>query len=111
MGVQSPKKSGLPRTIENMRVKGERCEMSLHHPFWLWAFNVKSRVKTRQVRGIWSQQLVDKQVPKRGTEQAKGKYRGVFEFQRCTKVVRCPEGEAFPAGMPQPLQMFDGNHS
>ena len=31
-------------------------------------FKVKSRVKTWQVRGIWSQQLEQKQVPKRGTE-------------------------------------------
>ena len=31
-------------------------------------FQVKSRVKTWQVRGIWSQQLEHKHVPKRGTE-------------------------------------------
>ena len=31
-------------------------------------FKVKSRVKTRQVREIWSQQLDHKQVPKSGTE-------------------------------------------
>ena len=31
-------------------------------------FKVKSRVKTWQVQGIWSQQLEYKQVPKRGTE-------------------------------------------
>ena len=24
---------------------------------------------------------------------------------------RCLEGKAFPAGIPQPLQMIDGNHS
>ena len=24
---------------------------------------------------------------------------------------RCPEGKAFPAGMPHPLQMLHGNHS
>ena len=40
-----------------------------------WVFEVKSRVKTWQVRGIWSQQLEYKQVPKRGTEPSvrKGK--------------------------------------
>ena len=31
-------------------------------------FKAKSRVETWQVRGIWSQQLEHKQVPKRGTE-------------------------------------------
>ena len=31
-------------------------------------FQVKSRVRTWQVRGIWSQQLEHKQVPKWGTE-------------------------------------------
>ena len=31
-------------------------------------FEVKSRVKTWQVRGIWSQQLKHKQVPQWGTE-------------------------------------------
>ena len=31
-------------------------------------FEVKSRVKTWQVRGIWSQQLEHKQVPQWGTE-------------------------------------------
>ena len=31
-------------------------------------FEVKSRVKTWQVRGIWSQQLEHEQVPKWGTE-------------------------------------------
>ena len=31
-------------------------------------FNVKSRVKTWQIRGIWSQQLEHKQVLKMGTE-------------------------------------------
>ena len=31
-------------------------------------FNAKSRVETWQVRGIWSQKLEHKQVPKRGTE-------------------------------------------
>ena len=31
-------------------------------------FEVKSRVKTWQVRGIWSQQLEHQQVPKWGTE-------------------------------------------
>ena len=38
-------------------------------------FKVKSRVKTWQIRGIWSQQLEHKQVPKRGTESGvrKGK--------------------------------------
>ena len=33
-----------------------------------WVFEVKSRVKTWQVRGIWSQQLEHQQVPKWGTE-------------------------------------------
>ena len=47
---------------------------------------MKNREETRQLSsGNWSLQLEQKQVPKRdGT--------------------RCPEGSAFPAGMPQPLQ-------
>ena len=36
-------------------------------------FEVKSRVKTWQVRGIWSQQLEHKQVPQLGTEPGVGK--------------------------------------
>ena len=35
---------------------------------------MKSRVKTWQVRGIWSQQLEHKQVPKWGRNQTNGKY-------------------------------------
>ena len=39
-------------------------------------FKVKSRVKTWQVRGVWSQQLEHKEVPKREMEPGvrKGKY-------------------------------------
>ena len=47
-------------------------------------FEVKSRVKTWQVRGIWSQQLAS---PKLGDgtrcpNEAKEKYRGMFEIQK-----------------------------
>ena len=48
-------------------------------------FKVKSRVKTWQVRGIWSQQLEHKQVPKRGTEPGvrKGKLSLLACHTRC----------------------------
>ena len=48
-------------------------------------FKVKSRVKTWQVRGIWSQQLEHKQVPKRGTEPGvrKGKRSLLASHTRC----------------------------
>ena len=36
-------------------------------------FEVKSRVKTWQVRGIWSQQLEHKQVPQWGRNQVSGR--------------------------------------
>ena len=55
-------------------------------------FEVKSRVKTWQVRGIWSQQLEHKQVPQWGTEPGvlKGKR---FKFRKhfgivLTEVIR-----------------------
>ena len=38
-------------------------------------FKVKSRVKTWQVRGIWSQQFEHTQVPKKGTEQGVQKFK------------------------------------
>ena len=46
---------------------------------------MKSRVKTRQVRVIWSQQLEHKQVPKRGTEPGvrKGKRSLLACHTRC----------------------------
>ena len=48
-------------------------------------FKVKSPVKTWQVRGIWSQQLEHKQVPKRGTEPGvrKGKRSLLASHTRC----------------------------
>ena len=48
-------------------------------------FEVKSRVKTWQVRGIWSQQLEHKQVPKWGTEPGvrKGKRSLLASHTRC----------------------------
>ena len=48
-------------------------------------FKVKSRVKTWQVRGIWSQQLEHKQVPQRGTEPdvRKGKCSLLASHTRC----------------------------
>ena len=46
---------------------------------------MKSRVKTWQVRGIWSQQMEDKQVPKRGSEPRvrKGKRFLLASHTRC----------------------------
>ena len=48
-------------------------------------FEVKSRVKTWQVRGIWSQQLEHQQVPKWGTEPGvrKGKRSLLACHTRC----------------------------
>ena len=48
-------------------------------------FEVKSRVKTWQVRGIWSQQLEHKQVQKWGTEPGvrKGKRSLLACYTRC----------------------------
>ena len=48
-------------------------------------FEVKSRVKTWQVRGIWSQQLEHQQVPKWGTEPGvrKGKRSLLASHTRC----------------------------
>ena len=48
-------------------------------------FEVKSRVKTWQVRGIWSQQLEHKQVPRWGTEPGvrKGKLSLLVCHTRC----------------------------
>ena len=48
-------------------------------------FEVKSRVKTWQVRGIWSQQLEHWQVPKWGTEPGvrKGKRSLLASHTRC----------------------------
>ena len=46
---------------------------------------MKSRIKTRQVREIWSQQFEHKQVPKRGTEAVvrKGKRSLLACHTRC----------------------------
>ena len=46
---------------------------------------VKSRVKTRQFRGIWSQQFEHTQIPKRGTEPGvrKGKRSLLAYHTRC----------------------------
>ena len=52
---------------------------------------MKSLEKTRQVRENWSQQLEHKQVPKRGRNHVSGR--------------------VSIAGMPQPLQMFDRDHT
>ena len=49
-------------------------------------FKVKIRVKSWQVRGIWSQQLEHKQVPKSGTEPA------------------IAQSRAFPASRNKPLE-------
>ena len=48
-------------------------------------FKVRSRVKTWQDRGLWSQQLEHKQVPKRGTEPGvrKGKLSLLARNTRC----------------------------
>ena len=48
-------------------------------------FKVKSRVKTWQIRGIWSEQLEHKQVPKRETEPGvrKGKRSLLASRTRC----------------------------
>ena len=48
-------------------------------------FKVKSRVKTWQVRGIWSQPLEHKQVPQRGTEPGvrKGKHSLLASHTSC----------------------------
>ena len=48
-------------------------------------FEVKSRVKTWQVRGIWYQQLEHKQVPNLGTEPGvrKGKRSLLASYTRC----------------------------
>ena len=58
--------------------------------FYAWCticcvFKVKSRVKTWQVRGIWSQQLEHKQVTKRGKEPGvrKGKRSLLASYNRC----------------------------
>ena len=50
-------------------------------------FKVKSRVKTWQVRGIWSQQLEHKQSPKRGTEQ--GVQKGKRSLMACHTRCKC----------------------
>ena len=48
---------------------------------------VKSRVKTLQVRGIWSQQLEHKQVPKRGRNQVS--VRGKCPLIACHTRCKC----------------------
>ena len=53
--------SFFPSIIENSNCKAKSRK-------YQGAFEVKSRVKTWQVRGIWSQQLDRKQVPQWGTE-------------------------------------------
>ena len=50
-------------------------------------FKVKSRVKTWQVWGIWSQQLEHKQVPKRGTEP--GVCKGKRSLPACNTRCKC----------------------
>ena len=50
-------------------------------------FKVKSGVKTWQVRGIWSQQLEHKQVPKRGTEP--GVRKGRRSLLACHTPYKC----------------------
>ena len=44
------------------------CEIKAKSRKYQGVFEVKSRVKTRQVRWIWSQQLEHKQIPQWGTE-------------------------------------------
>ena len=46
---------------------------------------MKSRAKTLQIRGIWSQQLEHKQVPKKGTKPGvrKGKRSLLASYTRC----------------------------
>ena len=56
-------------------------------------FELKSRVQTWPVRGIWSQQLEHKQVPEWGTEPGVRK------------------GKCSLLASHTPLQMFTGNHS
>ena len=53
---------------------------------------MKSRVKTWQVRGIWSQQLEHKQVPQWGTEPGvrKGK-RSIKSYMTFVQSNRCKE--------------------
>ena len=48
---------------------------------------MKSLVKTRQVREIWSQQLEHKQVPKRGTEP--GVRKGKLSLLACPTRCKC----------------------
>ena len=50
-------------------------------------FKVKSRVKTWQIRGIWSQQLEHKQVPQWGTEP--GVRKGKRSLLACTTRCKC----------------------
>ena len=50
-------------------------------------FEVKSRVKTWQVRGIWSQQLEHQQVPKWGTEP--GVRKGKHSLLACHTCRKC----------------------
>ena len=50
-------------------------------------FEVKSRVKTWQVRGIWSQQLEHQQVPKWGTEP--GVRKGKLSLLACHTRCKC----------------------
>ena len=51
-------------------------------------FEVKSRVKTWQVRGIWYQQLEHKQVPQWGTEP--GVRKGKRPLSTCHTRCKCP---------------------
>ena len=50
-------------------------------------FEVKSRVKTWQVRGIWSQQFEHKQVPQWGTES--GVWKGKRSLLACHTRIKC----------------------
>ena len=67
------------------------CDLMLKHLLqaksrkYQGVFEVKSRVKTWQVRGIWSQQLKHKQVPQWGTEPGvrKGKRSLLACHTRC----------------------------
>ena len=50
-------------------------------------FKGKSRVKPWQIRGIWSQQLEHKQIPKRGTES--GVRKGKRSLLECNTRCKC----------------------
>ena len=70
---------------ENMKHSKKKSRWKAKSRKYQGVFKVKSRVKTWQVRGIWSQQLEHKQVPKRGTEPVmlKGKRSLLASHTRC----------------------------